>query len=111
MKAAVLTEQGVQVRDVPTPKPGAAQVLVKVQASGLNRADLIMASGHPHGNAGGPGTVMGLEWSGEIVELIVMAGFYIMLARLTETTGVENEPSIADKMLSDINAWKNRKKG
>ena len=47
----------------------------------------------------------------EIVELIVMAGFYIMLARLTETTGVENEASIADKMLSDINAWKNKKKG
>ena len=69
MKAAVLTEQGVQVRDVPTPKPGAAQVLVKVQASGLNRADLIMASGRPHGNAGGPGTVMGLEWSGEVVEV------------------------------------------
>ena len=69
MKAAVLTEQGVQVRDVPTPKPGPAQVLVKVQASGLNRADLIMASGRPHGNAGGPGTVLGLEWSGEVVEV------------------------------------------
>jgi alkylhydroperoxidase family enzyme len=46
----------------------------------------------------------------EIVELIVMAGFYIMLARLTETTGVENEASIADKMLADINAWKNKPK-
>jgi NADPH:quinone reductase len=69
MKAAVLTEQGVQVRDVPKPKPGPGQVLVKVHASSLNRADLIMASGRPHGNAGGPGTVMGLEWSGEIVEV------------------------------------------
>lgn len=46
----------------------------------------------------------------EIVELIVMAGFYIMLARLTETTGVENEASIADKMLSDINKWKDKAK-
>ena len=46
----------------------------------------------------------------EIVELIVMAGFYIMLARLTETTGVENEPSIADKMLADIDAWKGNAK-
>ena len=69
MKAAVLTEQGVQVRDVPTPKPGPAQVLVKVRACGLNRADLIMAGGRMHGNAGGAGTVMGLEWSGEIVEV------------------------------------------
>lgn len=69
MKAAVLTDQGVQIRDVPKPTPGPAQVLVKVHASGLNRADLIMASGRPHGNAGGPGTVMGLEWSGEVVEV------------------------------------------
>lgn len=45
----------------------------------------------------------------EIVELIVMAGFYIMLARLTETTGVENEAPIADKMLSDINKWRDKK--
>ena len=28
----------------------------------------------------------------EIVELILMSGFYIMLARLTETLGVENDP-------------------
>ena len=69
MKAAVLTEQGVQVRDVPAPKPGPAQVLVKVRACGLNRADLIMAGGRMHGNAGGAGTIMGLEWSGEIVEV------------------------------------------
>lgn len=69
MKAAVLTEQGVEARDVPTPKPGPSQVLVKVRACGLNRADLIMASGRMHGGAGGAGTVMGLEWSGEIAEV------------------------------------------
>ena len=69
MKAAILTEQGVQVRDVPAPKPGPTQVLVRVRASGLNRADLIMAGGRMHGGAGGAGTVLGLEWSGEIVEV------------------------------------------
>ena len=66
MKAVVLTEQGVQVREVPDPEPGPNQVLVKVRACGLNRADLIMAGGRMHGSAGGAGTVMGLEWSGEI---------------------------------------------
>lgn len=69
MKAAVLGSSGVEIRDVPQPKPGPAQVLVRVRASGLNRADLIMASGRPHGNAGGPGTVLGLEWAGEVVEV------------------------------------------
>ncbi len=69
MKAAVLGSNGVEVRDVPAPTPGPAQVLVKVRAAGLNRADLIMASGRPHGNAGGPGAVLGLEWAGEVVEV------------------------------------------
>jgi NADPH2:quinone reductase len=69
MKAAVLGQNGVEVRDVPQPKPGPEQVLVRVRAAGLNRADLIMASGRPHGSAGGPGTVLGLEWAGEVVEV------------------------------------------
>jgi len=66
MKAAVIGGSGVEVRDVPKPKPGASQVLVRVRAAGLNRADLIMASGHMHGSAGGPGTVLGLEFAGEV---------------------------------------------
>jgi NADPH2:quinone reductase len=66
MKAAVLTGSGIEVRDVPKPKLGASQVLVRIRASGLNRADLIMASGHFHGAAGGPGTVLGLEFAGEV---------------------------------------------
>ena len=68
MKAAVLTETSIEVRDVPRPVPAANQVLVRVRASGLNRADLILLGGHKHGNAGGPGTILGLEWAGEVVE-------------------------------------------
>ena len=66
MKAAVIGETGVEVRDVAKPKPSASQVLVRVRAAGLNRADLIMASGRMHGSAGGAGTVLGLEFSGEV---------------------------------------------
>ena len=68
MKAAALGANGVEIMDVPQPKPGPAQVLVKVKAAGLNRADLIMASGRMHGNAGGAGAVLGLEFAGEVVE-------------------------------------------
>lgn len=68
MKAAVVTEGGVGIRDVPRPSPGPEQVLVRVRAAGLNRADLIMASGRMHGGSGGPGAVMGLEFAGEVVE-------------------------------------------
>jgi NADPH:quinone reductase len=66
MKAAVLAASGLEIRDVPKPVPAPHQVLVRVRASGLNRADVIMASGHMHGSAGGPGTVLGLEFAGEV---------------------------------------------
>lgn len=68
MKAAVVAQGGVEVHDVPQPKPAPNQVLVRVRAIGLNRADLQMASGRMHGSAGGAGAVLGLEWSGEVVE-------------------------------------------
>jgi NADPH2:quinone reductase len=66
MKAAMLSESGVEIREVAKPVPGPTQVLVKVRAAGLNRADLIMAAGHRHGNAGGPGSVLGLEFAGDV---------------------------------------------
>jgi NADPH2:quinone reductase len=66
MKACVVTESGPQIRDLPRPTPGPSQVLVKVRAAGLNRADLMLAAGQRHGPAGGPGTVLGLEFAGEV---------------------------------------------
>jgi NADPH:quinone reductase len=66
MKAAVITGSGIELRETPKPAPGPGQVLVRVRAAGLNRADLIMASGRMHGSAGGPGTVLGLEFAGEV---------------------------------------------
>jgi NADPH2:quinone reductase len=66
MKAAVVGEKGVEVRDVakPTPKPN--EILIKVRAASLNRADLLIAMGHQHGAIGGVGAQIGLECSGEV---------------------------------------------
>lgn len=69
MKAAVLGEKGLEIRDVPRPEPKPSEVLVRVRASGLNRADLQMASGHRHGSLGGAGAIAGLEWAGEVAEV------------------------------------------
>src|SRR6185437_7774209 len=57
MKAYVYGAGGAAITDVPKPSPKGTQVLVKVHACGLNRADLGMTKGHAHGAAGGVGTV------------------------------------------------------
>jgi NADPH2:quinone reductase len=69
MKAYVYGASGAAITDVEKPSPKAAQVLIRVRACGLNRADLGMTKGHVHGSAGGIGTVLGIEWSGEVAEL------------------------------------------
>lgn len=66
MKAAVVTEQGVQYKDAPKPAPKPNEILIKVRAASLNRADLAVASGHRHGTVGGAGTIVGLECAGEV---------------------------------------------
>jgi NADPH2:quinone reductase len=69
MKAAIVTEQGLVVTEVPEPRPGPEQVLIRLRAIGLNRADLGVAAGHRHGSIGGPGAIPGLEGAGEVVEV------------------------------------------
>ena len=69
MKAAIVTDAGVRVADVPTPRPGPDDVLVRVRAAGLNRADLGVAAGKAHGAIGGAGTIIGLEFAGEVAEV------------------------------------------
>lgn len=69
MKAAIRNETGLAIAELEIPRPKATEVLVKVRASSLNRADLALVDGKSHGSAGGPGTVLGLEWSGDVVEV------------------------------------------
>ncbi|UZN51582.1 alcohol dehydrogenase catalytic domain-containing protein [Cupriavidus cauae] len=65
---AVICRNGAPVcARVPVPEPGPDEVLVKVQACALNRADLAMAAGAKHGALGGEGAVLGMEWSGVVV--------------------------------------------
>lgn len=69
MRAAVVTNEGVAMRDVPRPSPGPEGVLVRVRAASLNRADLAVAAGHAHGSIGGAGTILGLDFAGEVAEV------------------------------------------
>lgn len=69
MKAVTIGASGVEISDVAKPSPGSDDVLVHVRANALNRADLMMASGHMHGSRGGLGAVLGLECAGEVAAL------------------------------------------
>src|SRR6202521_4421753 len=66
MKAAVLGDKGIEVRDLPKPTPKPNEVLIRVRASSLNRADLLVSLGHQHGAVGGVGARLGLECAGEV---------------------------------------------
>jgi NADPH2:quinone reductase len=65
MKAAIVGETGLEIRDVPQPTPKPTEVLVKIRAIGLNRADLpgVYGSGHQRN----VGATPGIEWAGEVV--------------------------------------------
>src|SRR5215212_11166994 len=66
MKAAVVGESGVEIRELPQPVPAPNEVLIRVRATSLNRADLLVAMGHQHGAVGGVGARLGLECAGEV---------------------------------------------
>ena len=72
MKAAVLTGYGkssdcLEIREVPKPEPGPGQVLIKVEASGLNFADVLARLGKYKG-APDPPCVIGYDVCGWVSE-------------------------------------------
>jgi NADPH2:quinone reductase len=67
MKAGVASPDGVAIRDVPQPQPKPTDILVKVRAIALNRADLGAAKGDASHGAGA-GKPIGSEFAGEVVE-------------------------------------------
>ena len=69
MKAYVLGADGPSIVDIAQPKPTGAQLLVRIRAACLNRADLGVASGRMNGHRGGVGSTLGGEGAGEVVEV------------------------------------------
>ena len=73
MRAAVITRPGgpevLEIQDRPIPAPGRGEVLVRVHASALNRADLLQRDGKYPAPPGAPPDIPGLEFAGEVAEL------------------------------------------
>ncbi len=57
--------EALKLETIPTPTPGAGQILIKVAAAGVNRPDLIQRMGFYPPPPGAP-TTMGLEVAGEV---------------------------------------------
>ena len=74
MKAVVITQPGgpevLEIRDVPEPAPPQVdQVLVRVRASALNRADILQRGGLYPAPPGFPPDIPGLEFAGEVAQV------------------------------------------
>lgn len=73
MRAIVITEFGgpevLLLRDVPSPVPSRGEVLVRVRATALNRADLLQRMGAYPAPPGAPSDIPGMEFAGEVAAL------------------------------------------
>jgi len=73
MRAVVYTGKGglevVEVRETPDPRPGRGEVLVRVRAAALNRADLLQRRGLYPPPRGTREDIPGLELAGEVAAL------------------------------------------
>lgn len=73
MKAIVITQPGgpevLQLQDRPTPVPTANEVLIKVEAAGVNRPDVAQRKGNYPPPENAPQDIPGLEIAGTVAEL------------------------------------------
>jgi NADPH:quinone reductase len=70
VRAAVITQPGgpevLEIQDRPTPEPKDGEILVRVRATALNRADLLQRQGQYPAPPGAPPDIPGLEFAGEV---------------------------------------------
>lgn len=73
MRAVVIERPGgpevLRVTEVPDPRPGPEEIVVRVAAAGVNRADLLQRAGRYPAPPGWPADIPGLEYAGEVEAL------------------------------------------
>ena len=72
MRIVDITQYGgtevLQIAEAPVPEPGCGEVLIRVSAAGLNRADILQRKGH-YPPPPGASSVLGMEVSGHVAAL------------------------------------------
>ena len=69
MIAVTLSNNQIEIKELPVPQIKPDQVLIKVYTCGLNRSDLLETQGQSFGHSGGEHKIIGGEFAGKIVEL------------------------------------------
>jgi putative PIG3 family NAD(P)H quinone oxidoreductase len=73
MRAVVIDRPGgpdvLALREVEDPRPGRGEIVVRVAAAGVNRADLLQRAGGYPAPAGWPSAIPGLEYAGTVEKL------------------------------------------
>jgi putative PIG3 family NAD(P)H quinone oxidoreductase len=91
MKAIVITRPGgpevLAEQDRPTPEPRPGEILVRVHASALNRADLLQRRGEYPAPPGAPADVPGMEFAGEVAAVGEGAGLWAVGNRVMGIVG------------------------
>ena len=91
MKAVVISRPGgpnvLEVREVPEPIPGPHDVVVRVHATALNRADLLQREGRYPAPPGAPVDIPGMEIAGEVIGLGLKASRWPIGARVFGIVG------------------------
>ncbi|HTE45719.1 MAG TPA: alcohol dehydrogenase catalytic domain-containing protein, partial [Gemmatimonadaceae bacterium] len=71
MRTVVITRSGgpevLELQDRPVPAPTANEILVRVRATALNRADLLQREGRYPAPPGAPADIPGMEFAGEVI--------------------------------------------
>jgi putative PIG3 family NAD(P)H quinone oxidoreductase len=68
MRAATIRDGQITVEEHPDPRPQAGELLVRVQAAGINGADILQLRGAYPAPLGAPQDIPGLEMAGEVIE-------------------------------------------
>jgi NADPH:quinone reductase len=69
MRAVTIRDHEILIEEHQDPEPGAAGVLVRIRAAGLNGADMMQRLGRYPAPAGSPQDIPGLELAGEVAGL------------------------------------------
>jgi putative PIG3 family NAD(P)H quinone oxidoreductase len=69
MRAVTIRDEALYVEEHEDPKPGTGEVLVRVEAAGLNGADMLQRRGLYPAPPGAPQDIPGLEFAGEVAAL------------------------------------------